>query len=98
MSKRVFDCSNCGLQIDRDLNASINLEMAVSSTVTACGVVRQRAVLGSHCGLVGLPLRANGVGFPHERLPLAQPLRRRYPEGDNADVTTLKQEVFVSDY
>ncbi len=28
----------CGLQIDRDLNASINLSQAVSSTVTAYGV------------------------------------------------------------
>ncbi len=31
-------CDNCGLEIDRDLNAAINLEeMAVGSTVTACG-------------------------------------------------------------
>ncbi|WP_200817540.1 hypothetical protein [Calothrix rhizosoleniae] len=29
---------NCGLQIDKDLNASINLSQAVSSTVIACGV------------------------------------------------------------
>jgi putative transposase len=35
---RVFCCEKCGLVIDRDLNASINLEsLAVSSTVTACG-------------------------------------------------------------
>ncbi|NET59024.1 MAG: transposase, partial [Symploca sp. SIO2E6] len=26
----VFHCDHCGLEIDRDLNASINLEQAVS--------------------------------------------------------------------
>ncbi len=53
LSERTFKCESCGLSCDRDLNASINLAKAVSSTVTACGV-------------------------------------------DNADVATVKQEVFVS--
>lgn len=30
LSERVFYCGNCGFEIDRDLNASINLEKAVS--------------------------------------------------------------------
>jgi len=30
LSQRVFRCNNCGLEIDRDLNASINLEIAAS--------------------------------------------------------------------
>jgi putative transposase len=30
LSERVFHCDHCGLEIDRDLNASINLEKAVS--------------------------------------------------------------------
>ncbi|HBL59666.1 MAG TPA: hypothetical protein DDZ80_14615, partial [Cyanobacteria bacterium UBA8803] len=30
LSERVFHCDHCGLDIDRDLNASINLEKAVS--------------------------------------------------------------------
>lgn len=30
LSQRVFHCDRCGLEIDRDLNASINLEKAVS--------------------------------------------------------------------
>ncbi|MBE9130226.1 transposase [Coleofasciculus sp. LEGE 07081] len=30
LSERVFKCDHCGLEIDRDLNASINLEKAVS--------------------------------------------------------------------
>lgn len=30
LKERVFECDHCGLKIDRDLNASINLEKAVS--------------------------------------------------------------------
>nr|MCM0589793.1 transposase [Gloeotrichia echinulata DEX184] len=30
MNERVFECGNCGLMIDRDLNAAINLSQAVS--------------------------------------------------------------------
>jgi putative transposase len=30
LDERVFHCEHCGLEIDRDLNASINLEKAVS--------------------------------------------------------------------
>ena len=41
LSQRIFVCGSCGLSIDRDLNAAINLEnyVAVSSTETlnACG-------------------------------------------------------------
>jgi len=47
LSDRVFRCDNCGLEIDRDLNAAINLEeLAVGSTVTACGeVVRPKQLV-----------------------------------------------------
>lgn len=38
LSERTYHCQKCGTQIDRDLNAAINLEsLAVSSTVNACG-------------------------------------------------------------
>ena len=40
LSERTFVCPSCGNSIDRDLNASLNLEMvAVSSseTLNACG-------------------------------------------------------------
>jgi putative transposase len=30
LNERVFECGNCGLMIDRDLNAAINLSQAVS--------------------------------------------------------------------
>ena len=35
LSERVFDCDHCGLQIDRDLNAAINLQKAASPVVSA---------------------------------------------------------------
>ncbi|WP_293066750.1 zinc ribbon domain-containing protein [Okeania sp. SIO2B3] len=34
---RTYDCKKCGISIDRDLNASINLRNAVGLTVNACG-------------------------------------------------------------
>ncbi|NET15101.1 MAG: IS200/IS605 family element transposase accessory protein TnpB [Okeania sp. SIO1H6] len=34
---RTYNCPECGLSIDRDLNASINLRNAVGLTVNACG-------------------------------------------------------------
>jgi putative transposase len=39
LSERVFRCQKCQFQCDRDLNASINLEKAASSVVSACGLV-----------------------------------------------------------
>ncbi|WP_255502705.1 RNA-guided endonuclease TnpB family protein [Okeania sp. KiyG1] len=37
LSLRTYDCPECGISIDRDLNASINLRNAVGLTVNACG-------------------------------------------------------------
>jgi len=47
LSERVFRCDECGLEIDRDLNAAKNLLVAASSaeTVNACGVERQCSAL-----------------------------------------------------
>jgi putative transposase len=39
LNERTFRCSKCGFECDRDLNASINLEKATSSVVSACGLV-----------------------------------------------------------
>ena len=41
LSQRIYRCTSCGLEIDRDLNAARNLEqLAASSAVTACGGTR----------------------------------------------------------
>jgi len=38
LSERTYHCQKCETEIDRDLNAALNLEsLAVSSTVNACG-------------------------------------------------------------
>ncbi|NEP84252.1 MAG: IS200/IS605 family element transposase accessory protein TnpB [Okeania sp. SIO3B3] len=37
LSLRTYECQSCGISIDRDLNASINLRNAVGLTVDACG-------------------------------------------------------------
>lgn len=50
LARRAWSCPGCGVQHDRDVNAAINLKnMAVSSTVSACGedgsgVARKRSV------------------------------------------------------
>ncbi|ACK69788.1 transposase, IS607 family [Gloeothece citriformis PCC 7424] len=41
LSDRVFNCE-CGLSLERDLNASLNLAKAVSSTVSVCGLGKGR--------------------------------------------------------
>ncbi len=38
LSERVFRCEHCDFTCDRDLNAALNLAMAGSSSVTACGL------------------------------------------------------------
>ncbi len=38
LSERVFNCEHCDFICDRDLNAALNLAMAGSSSVTACGL------------------------------------------------------------
>lgn len=38
LSERTFSCDKCGMSCDRDLNAAMNLKIAVSSTVLACGL------------------------------------------------------------
>ncbi len=46
LSARVFNCDHCGLTIDRDVNAAMNLKNnTVSSTeINACGVGKVHAV------------------------------------------------------
>ena len=48
LSEREYVCENCGLVIDRDLNAAINLRnKSVSYTESACGVPKQLDILVS---------------------------------------------------
>ena len=48
LSEREYVCENCGLIIDRDLNAAINLRnKSVSYTESACGVPKQLDTLVS---------------------------------------------------
>lgn len=39
LKERTFSCPECQFECDRDFNASINLEKAASSVVSACGLV-----------------------------------------------------------
>lgn len=48
LSERVYVCENCGLVMDRDLNAAINLKnKSVSYTESACGAPKQLDTLVS---------------------------------------------------
>ena len=38
LSERMFQCEHCSFQIDRDLNAAINLKKVASHAITACGL------------------------------------------------------------
>lgn len=53
LADRVFHCDSCGLEIDRDLNASYNLESyTVSSTgINACGEVSSGSMLNGRAKL-----------------------------------------------
>jgi putative transposase len=45
LATRTFVCNDCGASVDRDENASVNLEvLAASSAVSACGEARSGAV------------------------------------------------------
>lgn len=52
LSERVFNCEECGLVLDRDLNAALNLKsLAVGSTVTVRGEDVRPKTLGSDADL-----------------------------------------------
>ena len=78
LNERTFNCDDCGLSIDRDLNAAVNIRVAGSApeTLNACGedvrrsdLVSGNADLGeartkrAHKGAVRL-----GVGLGNEAM------------------------------
>lgn len=60
---RTYDCDSCGISIDRDLNASINIrdysETADSSSVEACG-------LGNGSSAQEKPIKRQEAGMEHQ--------------------------------
>ena len=78
LSERSYHCPNCGLVMDRDLNAAINLAgwahpavtASVAETVTACGADRKtgpRPAGGSESGTGIAPEPTGSIGGPQNR-------------------------------
>ena len=40
LSIRTFNCESCGLKIDRDINAALNIRSAKITELIACGEMR----------------------------------------------------------
>jgi putative transposase len=65
LSQRLFRCSECGFECDRDKNAALNLErLAASSAVSACGEERSGAVRKSRVKRASTKQEPNGIGEP----------------------------------
>ena len=47
LSERVFEWEHCNFSWERDLNAALNLAMAISSTPYACGLDNAKELLGN---------------------------------------------------
>ena len=61
LAQRQWDCATCGASHDRDINAAINLKnMAVSSTVSACG--GEGAGLARECEVKPSPMKQESNG------------------------------------
>lgn len=63
LKQRVFSCDSCGMVMDRDLNASINLKnYAVSYTVKACGDSKLHSEAVQKVGVIEAGIRQQGIG------------------------------------
>ena len=51
LSVRIYQCKNCGIQIDRDLNASLNIRAAGLAVLNAYG--GSEVALSSEVGITG---------------------------------------------
>lgn len=67
LSDREYVCDACGVVEDRDLNAASNLaNLAVSSTVTACGEASAGSVSNDRAKLASVKQELNSeLGLPH---------------------------------
>ena len=52
LNVRMYQCRNCGIQIDRDLNASLNIRAAGLAVINACGGLE--VALSGEAGITGL--------------------------------------------
>jgi len=90
LSERVYHCGKCGLSIDRDVNAAINIQVAGSAPETSNargGSGRQTRL---ECGTMRHPAkrepsggegRGGGRGGGGARVPAGRPRRRRPQAG-----------------
>ena len=87
LSQRIYRCTCCALEIDRDLNAARNLEqLAASSAVTACGGTRSGAAAARtprvRTGRVKrVPAKQEPDGKP--RIPVRGKAEQLYSEADS---------------
>jgi putative transposase len=51
LNVRIYQCKNCGVQIDRDLNASLNIRAAGLAVLNACGGLE--VALSGEAGITG---------------------------------------------
>jgi putative transposase len=72
LRERVFHCGNCGLVIDRDLNASYNLEWVAASSA---GTINACLETGRNSPLKGV-LPVNDAGTEHHHLCMTGKFRR----------------------
>ena len=62
LSERTFNCDACGLSLDRDLNAAINIQVAGSApeTLNAHGATVRRSDRGGHRALAAVKCEPSG--------------------------------------
>jgi putative transposase len=85
LSERVFTCTTCGLVLDRDENAAINLASLVKHVVAGSGPETQN---GRRADRKTRPVRAGGseASTPHRAVPAQV---RRGPSPSNGRITEI---------
>ncbi|WP_312882863.1 zinc ribbon domain-containing protein [Streptosporangium album] len=73
LSERIYTCAACGLVLDRDLNAALNLAALAAGVAQSCG-----ETLNARGGAVSPGVRAGHA--PAKREPRKRGTLRREPE------------------